>query len=341
NEILKLLDERMRHVREIGQLKQISATSIYRPEREKEIIARLKSQSLAILQPPAIEAIYSEIFAISRNLELPEKIAFLGPEGSYSHQAAQRKFGFLGSYLPLDSIEAVFAALKNKETKYGVVPIENNTEGAVGVTLDCLGQYEDVKIIAEMYLDIHHSFATFAENIKEVQRIYSHPQGYNQCRRFLESHLLLELEFVPAKSTAAAAQLAAQEKSAAAICSQIAAKLFNVPVLFNKIEDNLANKTRFLILSDFKNASTPNDKTSIFAKTENRQGALVELLQSFQSNRINLTKIESRPLKGESFESVFYLDFEGHIDDVNVQKTLNENKDKHEIIWLGSYNKAL
>ncbi|MDR2100904.1 MAG: prephenate dehydratase [Campylobacteraceae bacterium] len=337
DEILRLLNERMEFVKEIGILKHTSDTTIYRPEREKEILDRLKKLSSGRLKGGAIEAIYSEIFAVSRNIELPEKIAFLGPEGTYSHQAAQSRFGAQGSYLALNTIEAVFQVLTNKEAKYGVVPIENNTEGVVGITLDCLGKYEDIKIAAELYMDIHHSFATFAEDVKDVKVIYSHPQGYNQCRQFLDTHLLNNIEFIPTKSTSQAAKMASEDKSAAAICSYIAAKLYKVPTLFNKIEDNLANRTRFVILSDFKNAKGTKNKTSVLAKTYDKPGGLLALLQLFNDAKINLTKLESRPIRGRDFKRVFYLDFEGHIDDENVQGVLSGKGKNYDIIWLGSY----
>ena len=337
DELLKLLNERMKSVKAIGELKQTSGTSIYRPEREREILDRLGKANDGALNAAAIEAIFLEIFAVSRNLEMPEKIAYLGPEGSYTHQVAESRFGAMGNYLPLSSIEAVFRVLANQEAKYGVVPIENNTEGAVGVTLDCLGQYDEIKIVAEIYMDIHHSFATQSEKLDSIKRIYSHPQGYNQCRKFLEEHLLINVEFIPTKSTAEAAKLASEDPTSAAICSHIAAKLYKVPILFGKIEDNLANRTRFLILSDFKNKPGIHNKTSILAKTDNKPGGLVEFLQSFQNEKVNLTKIESRPAKERGFKTVFYVDFEGHIDDENVQKVLEANKNKHEIIWLGSY----
>jgi chorismate mutase/prephenate dehydratase len=227
--------------------------------------------------------------------------------------------------------------LANKEVKYGVVPIENNTEGVVGITLDCLGRYEGIKIVAELYMDIHHSFATFAEDVKDVKVIYSHPQGYNQCRQFLNTHLLSNIEFVPTKSTSQAAKIASKNKNAAAICSYIAAKLYKVPILFSKIEDNLANRTRFIILSDFKNAKGVKNKTSVLAKTYDKPGGLLALLQIFNDAKINLTKLESRPIKGRDFKRVFYLDFEGHIDDDSVQNVLNGRGKNYDIIWLGSY----
>lgn len=334
NSILELLNKRMDIVREVGELKKSNQTSIYRPEREKAILDRLSSINKGLLSKEAIDAIYLEIFAVSRNLEMPEKIAYLGPEGSYTHQVAESRFGAMGNYLPLSSIEAVFEVLKNKEAKYGVVPIENNTEGAVGATLDCLKKY-DSNIVAEICMDIHHSFATRVNDLSQIKRIYSHPQGYNQCRGFLEKHMLLGVEFVPTKSTAHAAKMANDDKNGAAICSHIAAKIYNLPVLFKTIEDNLANKTRFFVLSDFKNARSSNDKTSIVAKTTNEPGALASLLQSFKEGNINLTKIESRPEKTEGFKFVFFIDFLGHIDDENVQEVINSRNDV--IKWLGSY----
>lgn len=336
NQILKLLNERMKFVAEVGKAKQTSGTAIYRPEREKEILDRLKNLNNGMLNASAIDAIYLEVFAVSRNLEMPEKIAFLGPEGSYTHQVAESRFGAMGNYIPLNSVEAVFNVLDNGEAKYGVVPIENNTEGAVGITLDCLGKFSSL-IVAEIYMDIHHSFATTCENLKEIKRIYSHPQGYNQCRKFLEEHMLLDVEFIPTKSTAASAKKAANDPESASICSHIAAKLYNLPILFEKIEDNLANRTRFLILSDFKNRPGLKNKTSILAKTEDKPGGLVKFLQSFEDENVNITKIESRPVKDRGFQAVFYLDFEGHIDDENVQKVIEKNRGINEIKWLGSY----
>ena len=334
NEMLKLLNKRMQFVKEVGKLKQNDGSSIYRPEREKEILERLNRLNDGDLTPEAIEAIYMEIFAVSRNLELPEKIAYLGPEGSYTHQAAESRFGALSYYLPLNSIEAVFKVQENKEAKYGVIPIENNTEGAVGTTIDCLNKYNS-KIVAELYMDIHHSFATMAEDLKSIKRIYSHPQGYNQCKNFIEEHFLSDVEFIPTYSTSAAAQKAKEDPESAAICSAIAAKLYKLPIHFEKIEDNLANQTRFLILSDFKNAPGNNDKTSIIAKTDNAPGSLVTFLKNFQDHGINLTKIESRPLREEHYKSMFFIDFKGHIDDENIKAVIERSE--AEIKWLGSY----
>ncbi len=335
NEILRLLNKRMEIVKKVGELKNNTNAPIYRPEREREIIERLTKLSKeqnGILGYEEIEAIFLEIFAISRTLERKERIAFLGPIGTYTHQAAESRFGANARYLPLLNIEAVFKSVANKESKYGVVPIENNTEGVVGITLDSLKKY-NVKIVAEICMDIHHSFASYQDDLSKIKRIYSHPQGYNQCINFLETHSLLDVEFVPTESTARAAQLAAEDKESGAICSKIAAKLYNVPLLFEKIEDNLANRTRFIVISDFKTQKSGNDKTSVIAKTSHKSGALFELLKKFKERDINLLKIESRPNKDDTFNTWFYIDFEGHIDDKKVQEIV----DMENMIWLGSY----
>jgi chorismate mutase/prephenate dehydratase len=335
DEILTLLNKRMELVKKVGELKNTTNAPIYRPEREKEIIerlAKLSKEQNGILTKDEIEAIFLEIFAISRSLERKERIAFLGPEGTYTHQAAESRFGANAKYLPLLNIEAVFKAVANKEAKYGVVPIENNTEGVVGITLDSLKKY-GVKIVAEICMEIHHSFASLQDDLKKIKRIYSHPQGYNQCLGFLETHGLLDVEFIPTESTAKAAKMAKEDPFSGAICSKIAAKLYDVPLLFEKIEDNKANRTRFIIISDFKTQKSGNDKTSIIAKTSHKTGALFELLKKFKDKEINLLKIESRPNKDDTFNTWFYIDFEGHIDDEKVKELI----ESQNMLWLGSY----
>ncbi len=335
NEIIKLLNKRMEIVKKVGELKNTTNAPIYRPEREKEIIERLTEISKkegGVLGKEEIEAIFLEIFAISRALERKERIAFLGPVGTYTHQAAEARFGVTAKYLPVINIEGVFKTVANKEAKYGVVPIENNTEGVVGITLDSLKKY-DVKIVAEVCMEIHHSFASLCEDVSKIKRIYSHPQGYNQCLGFLENYGLLEAEFIPTKSTAEAAKIASKDPEGGAICSKIAAKLYNVPLLFEKIEDNKANRTRFIIISDFKTNPSGEDKTSVIAKTSHKSGALFDLLKKFKERDINLLKIESRPMKDDTFNTWFYIDFEGHIDEPEIKELI----EKENMIWLGSY----
>ncbi len=337
DQILELLNKRMEIVKRVGELKNSTGAPIYRPEREIEILNRLKSKNKGPLTPNAIEAIFLEIFAVSRNLERPERVAYLGPEGSFTHQAAESRFGATSEYLPIHSISAVFKAVEAGRAKYGVVPIENSIDGVVGETLDLLGK-SDLKIVAETYMPIHHSFASLEEHLQNIKKIYSKDIAFGQCRNFLNDHFLDDVELIPVESTAKAAKMAAEEPGSAAICSTIAAKLYNLPILFENIEDIHSNKTRFIVLSDFKNQKSGFDKTSILAKLHDRPGALVHFLEDFDKAKINLTKIESRPAEDKDFNYWFYIDFDGHIDDENVQEVLQ--KHIHEIKWLGSYAKA-
>lgn len=342
DELLELINRRMKVVERVGEIKHGSGGAIYRPEREQEIIERLSKKSEeedGILNREAIEALFLEIFAISRNLELPEKIAYLGPEGSFTHQAAESRFGAMSDYLPLNSIHAVFNALEAKRAKFGVVPIENSRDGAVGETLDLLAK-SSYKIVAELYMPIHLSFATSARHVKDVKRIYSKDKGFGQCRDFLIEHELQDVEQIPVESTAKAAKLAAKDPEAAAICSHIAAKIYNVPNMFENIEDVHSNTTRFIILSNFENAPHRSSKTSILVRLKDgvKVGALAHFLADFDKAKINLSKIESRPSRDDDFKYWFFIDFYGHIKDKKLEKILEERAD--EITWLGSYVKG-
>ncbi|WP_456323212.1 prephenate dehydratase [Hydrogenimonas sp.] len=333
--LLELLNERIEIVQQVGALKHRTKTAIYRPEREKEIIERLARANTGPLTKEAIEAIFLEIFAVARNFEQPQRVAYLGPEGSFTHQAAENRFGAMSEYIPLHSIPAVFKAVHADRARFAVVPIENNSNGFVGETLDELAK-TDLKIVAELYMPIHHSFVTKASNLQDIKRIYSKDIAFNQCRSFLLEHELDSVDYIPVESTAKAARMAAEDLQSAAICSHIAAKLYRVPIMFENIEDNHRNKTRFIILSDFENEPSGEDKTSILAKLSDRPGSLYEFLQSFHDANVNLKKIESRPAMEESgFDYWFYIDFEGHRDEPHIQKLFEKHRD--EIKYLGSY----
>ncbi|MDD5371808.1 MAG: prephenate dehydratase [Sulfurimonas sp.] len=343
NEILELLNKRMIIVKRVGEIKNSSGGAIYRPEREKAIIQRLTQHSIeqkGMLNASAIEAIFLEIFAVSRNLELPERIAYLGPEGSFTHQAAESRFGAMSDYLSVSSIHSVFKTLEAQRAKFGVVPIENSRDGVVGETLDLLAK-SSVKIVAELYMPIHMSFATKAKKLSQITKIYSKDKGFGQCREFLQEHNLVNVEQIPVESTAKAAILAAQNPNAAAICSHIAAKLYSIPTMFDHVEDDIGSQTRFVILSDFKNEKSQDDKTSILVRLKDsvKAGSLVHFLQDFDEQNINLSKIESRPSKNKGgFDYWFFIDFYGHIDDEKFQKVLQKHKE--EVTWLGSYAKG-
>lgn len=338
-QILALLKERMNLVYQVGVQKHQVGSSIYRPERERAIIERLSADlgDGDFLDKKAVSAIYQEIFAISRNLEMRQKVAFLGPIGSYTHQAARERFGAMSEYIALTTIPSVFKALEQGRVKYGVVPIENNTNGMVGATIDHLSN-SNLKIIAELVLPIHHSFVSKCEHLSQVRKIYSKDIAFGQCSEFLKSHNLDDLEFVSVDSTARAAQIASEEERSAAICSKVAAKLYGLPVMFENIEDTHDNRTRFVVVSDFVNAPSGNDKTSVFATLRNYKetAALFGLLEDFKTFGINLTKIDSRPIKAQhNFAFGFFIDFKGHYLDKNVQGLFAKRKD--ELKWLGSY----
>ena len=341
DKLLELLNERMELVKEVGAIKHAGKQSIYRPEREKEILGRLSKiseSSGGALGKDAIEAIFLEIFAVSRNIEKPETVAYLGPEGTFTHQAAESRFGQISEYLPMSTIASVFRAVESKKAKYGVVPIENNIEGIVGESIDLLGK-SHLKIVAEMSLKISHSLATRASHVQDIKRIYSKDVAFGQCGEFLRESGLDGVELVPIASTAKAAMLAKEDPTSAAICSHIAAKLYNLPMLFEHIEDNVFNETRFVIVSDFENEPSGKDKTSILVHLDNTPGALAKFLASFEKEGINLSKIESRPAKDEGFSYIVYIDFDGHIKDEKVQKALSGYGDN--IKWLGSFVKGI
>ena len=335
NQLLKLINQRMDLVHEVGALKAKSGGAIYRPEREKAIIDRLEKLNDGKLNRAAIEALFLEIFAISRNLELPENIAYLGPEGSFTHQAAEARFGAMSSYLSINSIKGVFREVSTKKAKFGVIPIENSSNGIVSDTINCLSNY-NLKIIAEVVLNIHHTLASTCDKVSDIKKIYSKDIAFEQCRKFLTNFGLDEVELIPIESTTKAAKIAAIEPNSAAICPHVGAKLHNLPILFENIEDKDNNKTRFFIVSDFENAPSGNDKTSILAKLPNTPGALVEFLTDFDKAKINLTKIKSHIVEGIS---IFFIDFSGHKDDENVKGIFEKHKDS--IKFLGSYVKEI
>lgn len=335
NELLELINQRMEIVHQVGELKAQSGGAIYRPEREKAIIDRLESINNGKLNRSAIEALFLEIFAISRNLELPENIAYLGPEGSFTHQAAEERFGAMSSYLPIGSIKGIFREVNSNKAKFGVIPIENSSNGIVSDTISCLSKY-NLKIIAEVILNIHHTLATKCDKVSQIKKIYSKDIAFDQCHRFLENVGLDEVEHIPVESTTKAAKLALSEPNSAAICSHVGAKMYNLPILFENIEDKDNNKTRFFIVSDFDNAQSGNDKTSILVKLPNTPGALVEFLTDFDNAGINLTKIKSHIVEGVS---IFFIDFNGHRNDDNVKTIFEKHNDS--IKFLGSYVKEV
>ncbi|MCG8474917.1 MAG: prephenate dehydratase [Cytophagales bacterium] len=338
NQMLELLNQRMEVVRKVGALKKKHNTVIYRPEREKSIIDRLAKANKGLLNRSAIEAIFLEVFAISRNLELPEKVAFLGPHCSFTHQAAESRFGAMGEYLPLSQIKKVFEAVDTDRARFGVVPMENNQEGPVNETIDLLGDF-DLSIVAEIAMPIHFAFASNHDSVSEIRKIYSRDIAFRQCKHFIEEYFEDDIELVPVSSTAKAVRLARKESHAGALCPKIAAKEYRMPILFENVEDSEDNFTRFLILGKgFVNQPSGSDKTTILARLSGDTGSLAKFLVDFSSEGINLTKIESRPAKkGKNFKYRFLISFDGHFSEANVQRVLKKYGKRVKL--LGSYVK--
>lgn len=331
--LLKLYNERMDLVHQVGELKNTTGAPIYRPEREQAILNRLKDKNKGKLTDAAIDALFLEMFAVARNLELPEGVAFLGPEASFTHQAAESKFGAMSEYLPIGSIEGIFRAVEKGTAKFGVIPIENSSNGIVSDTINCLDEYK-LKIIAEVMIDVHFAFATLCEDYKKITKVYSKDIAFGQCRKFLQDLGLDNAELVPVESTAKAARLAYEDEYAAALCPSIAAKLYNLPIRFENVEDNSNNRTRFFIISNFDNAISGDDKTSMLVRLSNQPGALVKFLNYFEEASVNLTKIKSHIVGGKS---IFFIEFHGHQDDEKISPILEVLSG--EIKILGSYVK--
>lgn len=341
--ILEFLNQRAHACQRIGKIKMKEGDQgIYAPHREKEILDRLKNLNKGPLTPEAIDAIYREIMSFSISLEKKIRIAYLGPQVTYTHQAAQKKFGSSVDYSPCPSISDVFLDVESQRADYGVVPVENSTEGAVNHTLDMFIE-SDLKIYAEIYLPIHHHLMSLGNPLKSITKIYSNPQVFGQCRLWLESHLR-GVDLVDSVSTAEAAQIVANNSNRegiACIASGLAASQYGLKVLAPAIEDNPHNTTRFIVISGGESQPTRKDKTSIVFEIKDRVGALHDVLMAFKHGKINLTKIESRPSKKKVWSYFFFVDFEGHHHEPHIRKAL-ASLEKHCTFFkvLGSYPKA-
>ena len=331
--LLKLYNQRMELVHQVGELKNSTGSPIYRPEREQSILNRLKSQNSGKLTDGAIDALFLEMFAVARNLELPESIAYLGPEASFTHEASQIKFGAMSNYIPISSITGVFREVAKGTAKFGVVPIENSSNGIVSDTIISLDRC-NLQIIAEVMIDVHFAFATTCEDISKIKKIYSKDIAFGQCRKFLEDLGLDDIEHIPVESTVKGAKLARKEPYSAALCPSVAAKINNLPIRFDNVEDDISNRTRFYIISNFENEPSGTDKTTILVRLPNTPGSLVKFLNHFEEASINLTKLKSHIVKGQS---LFFVEFNGHKKDEKIVPILDKYRDGIKI--LGSYVK--
>ena len=338
DEILRILNERATHVIAIGHLKKQadSTAPLHTPRREAEIVDRLMRQNPGPFPNEAIRPLYREIMSASLSLEGPQKVAYLGPRATFTHLACIHKFGSSAQYVPVNSIKEVFSEVERGRANFGVVPIENSTEGVVNHTLDMFID-SSLVIYGEVMQEISHHLLSKSERLEDIKKIYSHPHAIAQCRNWLETNL----PHVPTSevaSTARAAEMCADDPTAAAIASELAAELYGLKVLKSRIEDNINNFTRFLVLSQRAPERTGKDKTSVMLSVKDRVGALYDLLRPFASSGLNMTKIESRPSRRKAWEYLFFVDIEGHVEEEKLKKALEEIKSRCLFMKiLGSY----
>ncbi len=335
-QIMSLLNRRLKEVLKIGELKKKKNEYFYVPHREKEILDRLIKKNKGPISNTALKDIFQEIFNLSRSLQKKLKVAYLGPEATFTHLAAVKNFGRLAELIPVKSIKDVFNEVEKKRADYGVVPIENSTEGVVNHTLDMFID-SDLKICAELMLEISHNLLSKNGDLRKIKKVCSHCQPIAQCRNWLEENLP-NVKLVEVSSTACAAQLAHKRADTAAIASQQAASLYDLKIVARNIGDKADNFTRFLVIGGKDSPPRGKNKTSVMFSVKDRVGALHDMLIPFQKNGINLTKIESRPSGKKVWDYIFFVDFKGHIKDDKVQQTLKLlEKQSFFVKVLGSY----
>ena len=334
DDLLKLLNRRAALAQQIGHVKGEGA--VLRPEREAQVLQRMKQANGGPLADKAVGQLYTEIMSQCRALEAPLAVAYLGPAGTFSEAAAIQRFGQASQGVPCTSIDEVFRAVESAAANYGMVPVENSTEGAVGRTLDLLLQ-SPLKVCGEVMLTVHQCLLSHAADIDGIKRVYSHPQSFGQCQDWLNTHLP-NAERASVASNAEAALLASRQPLTAAIAGDIAAKHYAVPVRAENIEDDPRNTTRFLVIGNQDVASSGKDKTSLAMSAPNRPGAVHDLLLPLAKHGVSMTKLESRPSRSGLWEYVFFVDIEGHQSDTKVAAALAELKQVAAFVKiLGSY----
>lgn len=336
DDLLSLLNQRAQQAKKIGQAKKRANVEVFSSQRERQIIERLFEKNKGPLGEDEIEDVFEAIFTTCRSIQKKYTIAFFGPEATFTHMAALKHFGRNCDYVPLPSIKDVFSEVEHKRADYGVVPIENSTEGVVNHSLDMFID-SDLSIVAEREEPIAQNLLSLSGRLKDVKTIYSHPQPLAQCRKWLDTHL--PHAFVhEAASTSDAALKATLDASSAAIASAMAGKMYSLKTVAQRIEDTSNNATRFLIIGRTAAAPSGKDKTSIMFCLKDKVGALYEMLEPFMREGLNLTKIESRPTKKKAWEYIFFVDFIGHQSQKNVQRSLSALGEKCATLKvLGSY----
>lgn len=337
DEILELLNERGRFALEISRLKKKNSSSVYDPVREREIERQIRKRNTGPLSDVSVISVFREIISSCRALQESIKVSYLGPEGSYSHQATFHEFGSSTELVPFLSFEEVIEEVQSQRSTFGIVPVENSMEGSVGSVLDMLSR-SDVRISSEHFEKISHCLLSRTGDISDIRIVTSHPQALAQCKKWLSRHLR-NVELRETASTAQAAKLASRNRRIGAVAGEFASSIYKLKVVEKNIEDSIQNTTRFWVIGNVSCPPTGDDKTSIVFSLKDEPGALQHSLFSpFAEAKINLTKIESRPSKGRPWEYIFFVDFIGHSDDKKIQKVLSRVKKRCiNLKVMGSY----
>lgn len=338
-EILTLLNRRAEHARQIGELK--GGGLVYRPEREAQVMARVKALNPGPLSDESVAKLFREIMSACLSLERPLTIAYLGPEGTFSQAAAVKHFGHAAVTQPCASIDEAFRVVEARSADYVVAPVENSTEGAVGRTLDLMVS-SPLSVCGEVVLRIHHHLLRSSADFVGIRRVYSHAQSLAQCHEWLNKNLPADVERVSVASNAEAARLASIDPSCAAIAGDAAAERFGLSFLAENIEDEPNNTTRFLVLGYHKTTPSSRDKTSLVMSAQNKPGAVHTLLSPLAEFGVSMTKFESRPSRTGLWEYVFFVDIEGHCDHPTVNGVLDALRSKAAFVKvLGAYPVAV
>jgi len=337
-QIVKLLNERTKHVLAIGEIKLNAVEEIYAPHRERAVLHRICKFNSGPMTDGSLRAIYREIMSSALSLEKSLTVAYLGPEATFTHQAAIRRFGSSLRYAAQKTIADVFSEVSKNRADYGVVPVENSTEGVVTHTLDMFVD-SDLKIVSQIVLPVQQCLLSNSPR-SQIKKLFAHPQSLAQCRAWVQNHLP-RVEIIETSSNARSAELAAKEKYAAAIAGILAAEKYGVRILELDIQDNAANATRFLVLGRQCSPATNKDRTSVMFSIVDKVGALHNALAPFRRYRINMTKIESRPSKRKAWEYFFFVDCDGHYTDRKVANALGMLGEHCSFVKiLGSYPKS-
>lgn len=337
-QLVRLISERGQLAAAIGKIKAAEGAPVYAPDREKEILQRLRERNPGPFPDRVLHAIYRELMSGSLALERPQRIAYLGPRGSFSHLAATNRFGASVEYEPVADIRGAFAEAEQGHADFAVVPVENSLGGGVVDTLDAFMDSK-ARICAEINLAVHQNLLSRIP-LEQIDRLYSKPEAFDQCKQWLLETGLLS-KTVPVASTSKAAELAAAEERAAAIGSTLAAELYDVPILVSDIEDHPNNITRFFVLGHVAPKPTGDDKTTLMFITAHRAGALVDVLDVFRTYGLNLSMITSRPSRRHTWEYCFFVDAEGHMATENVAQAIAAAREHcAQLTVLGSYPRA-